>query len=160
LRHRLALFLAGVTEDKSGIALYYRLKTPVDLVAPVGKLRGVTQIGLQLDLEVKWASQIIQVNAKNAIYDYVRRRAKQGNGPNTYSIGNVDWDTATPLDSPPPVLAPLGGTHQPGDIEVMFMRIEGVGTNPSPAPSPEIDALIEPDDLKTETQPVGMQPAP
>jgi hypothetical protein len=159
LHHRLILAASGFGKDMTGLMLYYRLRQPTDFNAPGGKLRKVTQIGLLVDATVQWASQVVRLNAKNAIYDYTRGTIRFG-GPkeNSYMIENVNWDTATPLAEPPSVRVLGPGPDQGGDFDMVLMRLQGFPAKV--APSKELDDLIEPEDLKIEFQPLSMKAKP
>lgn len=157
LTGRLSNALNGLRTDRV-FELYYRLKRPTDFNAPGGKIRNVTRISVRADVGVQWASQVVQLDATNAIYDYVRGRVKLGGKEATYSIRNVNWETAIPLREAPDV-APLGGALQPGEVEVFLMRIHGLALEKTTV-SKVIDDLIEPDDLKLELEPVGMTAKP
>jgi len=162
LQSRVLISLAGVASSTNGLMLYYRLKQPTDFNAPGGKLRNVSQIAAIFDVSVEWASQIAQFNAKNAIYDYVRRRARLFGENNSYTVANVNWETATPIDAPPEI-APLarGEALKPGEVDLMLMRVKGFPKMlpEDPKRQKTIDELISPDDLKAELQPVGMRQA-
>jgi hypothetical protein len=150
LEARFLIGIIGVTAN-GPVTFYYRLRKPTNFDLPGGRQMRVTKLSISTDVTIQWLSQVVQLDATNAIYDYVRGRVRLGPGENKYVIKNVNWDTAIPVAEPP--LANLS--------TIGLMRGEVVGTliyvqgGPIGAKgSPDIDALIDPEDLKSDPQPV------
>jgi hypothetical protein len=141
------------------VRFFYRLKTPTDFNSPGRKIRGVTEIAMELELEIQWAAQTVQINAKEAIYDYVRGSLRLRPGENNVTIKNLNFDTAVHLPEPPPENRLGVGASRQGEADFVFARIRGLARPPQ-SPSKIIDDLIDPEDLKSDPLPLSMRKKP
>jgi hypothetical protein len=142
--------------QSTALTLFYRLKNPTDFNMPGRWLRGVNQISVSFQASVQWASQVVQFEATNAIYDYVRGRVRLGPGKNSYTIRNVDFETAVPLADAPPVEALAVGVL-PGEVDMVIVRVRGNGVPNDPIPLlPAITDLVAPEDL-VDLPPLGFK---
>ena len=90
-------------------------------------------------------TQIVTLDAKNGIYDYVRGRVRLTDGPNSYVIAGVNFDTAKPMASAPEVSGIGVGLH-PGEVSVMLMMLEPFDI-PKETQVPKLEELVRPEDL-------------
>jgi hypothetical protein len=97
--------------------------------------------------KVQWLSQLVALDAKNGIYDYLRGRVRLAGGPNSYVIEGVNFDTATPIPSPPPV-SNVGVGLQPGEVDITLMMAEDIDL-PKGRQIPRLEELVKPEDLST-----------
>jgi hypothetical protein len=58
---------------------------------------------IQFQCRPRWFSQVVELDAKSAVYDYIRGRFVFTPGPNAFTIKGINFDTATPMASPPAV---------------------------------------------------------
>jgi hypothetical protein len=80
---------------------------------------------------------------KNGIYDYLRGRARLAPGANSYVIKGINFDTATPL-STPPVFKQQGIS---GEIDVLLTLIKGLNL-PRDMEIPKLEDIVQPQDLR------------
>jgi hypothetical protein len=66
---------------------------------------------------------MVTLDATSGIYDYVRGRVRLSGGTNSYVMNGVNFETATPLASPPDV-GDLGFGLQPGEMELSLMLVD------------------------------------
>jgi hypothetical protein len=149
LESRFLRGIGGVTVN-GPVTFYYRLKKPTNFDLPGRRQMRVTTISISTNVTIQWLSQVVQLDAANAIYDYVRGRVRLGPGENKYVIKGINWEKAIPIDEAPP-LADLGNTGLTrGEVAVALMYLEGAPVGAKG--SSDIDALIEPDDLRSDPQ--------
>jgi hypothetical protein len=95
-------------------------------------------------LKVRWYSQTVQLDARLAMYDYLRGRLRFGAGRNELLIKGIDFDKGTPLDAAPNI--ERGLNLQSGEVDVAMVYFEGMSTTENPVPS--LDAIVVPEDLE------------
>lgn len=103
----------------------------------------------------QWLTQIVQLDAKAGIYDYVRGRMRLTTGSNSYTISGIDFDKATPLANPPEI-NDLGVGLLPGEIDTASIAIQG-WTIAKGIKLANMDSLIVPQDLNPKTPKLIMQ---
>jgi Restriction endonuclease len=109
-----------------------------------GKRVVLESVSIWLSPTVRWYSQIVQLDARLAMYDYLRRRIRFGSGPNEFLIKGIDFDQGTLLDVAPDI-EPVGLNRQPGEVEVGLVLFEDMSTKEQPTPS--LDGIVVPEDL-------------
>lgn len=108
------------------------------------KLKG---IAVQFTPKLRWLSQVVTIDARSGIYDYVRRRAKLAPGQNSYTIAGVDFDKATPMSSPPdPADMGFGRKLSPGEFDMFLGLVERVAPPPG-FEMANLNPLIKDEDL-------------
>jgi hypothetical protein len=129
------------------LTLSYRLKQRTNFRAPGGRQFPATKISISFHANVEWRSQIVQLDATNAIYDYVRGRVRPVGSQGSYTLRDVSFDLATPLPEPPPTEAWTAGL-KPGEMTIGLAYVSGRGVPTKIIPqSKAITDLIQPEDL-------------
>jgi hypothetical protein len=140
-----ASLIAGMNPELTvGITDTFNFIKPTDFYKN-GKRITLKSMAVSFTPRIQWLSQIVQLDAKAGIYDYVRGRVLLAGGQNSYTIRGIDFNHATPLPSPPPMNA-LGVGLKPGEVNMWLADVHG-------APTPEtvvadLDSLIRPEDLR------------
>jgi hypothetical protein len=137
-------------ESKS-IEFWYRLKRPTDFDLPGRRRTQLVKASISTDAKIEWMSQVVQLDATAAIYNYVNGRI-QMSGPTASVIRGVNWNTATPMAEPPPLEAVVAVGLQPGELDVSLAYFQH--TPIGAKGSPDIDALVEPADLASDPSPL------
>ena len=126
--------------------LHLKETTEFDLGEERFKLHG---FAIRFQPNVKWFSQTAQLDAMTGIYDYLHGKVLLPNvGVNSYVVQGIDFNTATPLLSPPDMRDFWGG-RIPGEVTVKFTKFKDVPLDIGDylyKPS-AIDALVRPEDL-------------
>lgn len=97
------------------------------------------------EVDVKWYSHLVIIDALSGIYDYIRRRATLTPGKNKYLIKGLDPSGGKLVDFVPPDNLVSG--LQQGELDVNFCEIEGLDINKYPQIA-KINDLISPEDLE------------
>ena len=93
----------------------------------------------------EWLSQVVQIDATAGIYDYVRGRVRLAAGNNSYIIKGINFDTATPLSSPPDI-GDRGFGLRKDEVNVSLAMVKGLDL-PTGIKIAAIEDLIVPKDL-------------
>jgi len=99
--------------------------------------------------QTQWLTQIVRLDAKAGIYDYIRGRVRLAPGSNSYTITGVDFDKATPISNPPE-MPELGVGLIPGEIDTALAYIQGLAIT-SRTKAAELDRLVVLEDLNPKT---------
>jgi hypothetical protein len=101
-------------------------------------------VSMWVSPKVLWYSQIVQLDARLAMYDYLRGRLRFGSGSNELLVKGIDFDKGTPLDAAPNIEPGL--TVQSGEVGLAMVYFEDMSTTENPTPS--LDAIVVPEDLE------------
>ncbi len=120
-----------------------------------GKRITLTSAAVSFTPNVQWLSQIVQLDAKTGIYDYVRGRVRLAGGENSYTVRGINFAKAKPLSSPPP-MSDLGIGLMPGEFDGLLAYVTG------PVPSEgtviaKLDDLVMPEDLNLKMSPKKLE---
>ena len=132
-----------------GVTDTFNLKEPTAFYKKEKRVM-LTSIAVSFHPRVQWLSQIVQIDAKTGIYDYVRGRVQLARGKNSYTISGIDFDHAKRLLSPPPI-HDLGVGLKPGEVDVTLADIQGSplkGIEPA-----KLDDIVRPEDLNLKIPP-------
>ncbi len=157
LQERVLLVIATHPELTQPTTLKFNLKTVTKFEL---KNRHVNLRSLSITFypQTQWLSQIIQLDASAGIYDYLRGRVRLAGGKNSYIIKGINFDSATPLPTPP-VLNDLGVGLLPGEVDIAFVMAEGLNI-PKGMESPKLEDIVRPEDLEFQGQPFGTSTIP
>jgi hypothetical protein len=138
-----------------------RITATFNLKRPVEFKRGTNQVMLQsiaitFQPRVQWLSQIVRLDAKAGIYDYVRGRVRLAPGSNSYTIQGVDFDKATPAE-PPTFIQDANIGLEAGELDISLMLVEGMDL-PNNLQTAPLDELVRPEDLDLTINPSPKQP--
>ena len=106
-------------------------------------------IGVSINIETRWFSQRVRLDASMAMYDYLRQRVRFPSGPNEYLIENVNFDTGIPLSAPPEI-ENIGENLLVGELDVGLLYMEGQGVAlvmDTDTMAPRLELLIVAEDL-------------
>jgi hypothetical protein len=132
----------------------YQLKSPTTFSVQ-GHDVTVRAFSLNFHPRVQWLSQIVTLDAKTGIYDYVRGRVQlAGDQANSYIISGVNFDTATAMAAPPDIQK-LGVGLRPGEVDIRLSMVHGFDTSQGMT-APDLTKLIRPEDLTLDI-PSGVQ---
>lgn len=122
----------------------FALKRPTEFLVQ-GHQVTLQALSIQFHPHVQWLSQIVTLDAKMGIYDYLHGRVQFAGGPNSYTISGINFDTAKPLSSAPDIPNIGVGLH-PGEFRVDLIMVEGVNF-PKATVVAKLDELVKPEDL-------------
>ena len=108
----------------------------------------LTAFTMSFHPRVQWLSQTVQIDAKMGIYDYLRGRVRLAGDRPAFTIKGIDFDTALPMQTPPPV-SELGVGLFPGEIEFSLAMVEGLTFSSDGDIPKALDELVRPEDLST-----------
>ncbi len=144
LQQRALMIISNNPEVEQPLIARFDLKKPTEFLVQ-GHQVNLRALSIRFHPRVQWLSQIVTLDAKNGIYDYVRGRVRLAAGSNSYVIEGVNFDTAKPMASPPPVSGIGVGLH-PGEVDITLLMIEGLDL-PQGTQIPKLEELVKPDDL-------------
>jgi hypothetical protein len=134
-------------QDKTYVATFHLINpTEFSVQGHPVMLRALT---IQFPCRTRWFSQVVELDAKSAVYDYIRGRFVFTPGPNALTIKGINFDTATPMASPPAV-ADLDFGLRTNDVQLAL--IEWNIPKGTESTIPKLDSLIKPEDLSLAVQ--------
>lgn len=155
LQQRALMIISSNPGEEQPLIARFELKKPTEFLVQ-GHQVTLQSLSVRFHPRVKCLSQIVTLDAKNGIYDYVRGRVRLAGGSNSYVLEGVNFDTAKPMDSPPPISGTGVGLH-PGEVDITLLMIDGVDLSPG-TQIPKLEELVKPEDLSLAIP--GSQPAP
>ena len=128
-----------------GVAIQsdYRFMQPITVQTLAGDVH-LKAAKITFKPTTEWLYQTVQLDATNAIFDYVRGRVRLAPGQNSYTISGIEFDTAKPLIGPPPSEGFGVGPLRPGETDMALLQFTGMGVT---AGAP-LDHLVVPEDLE------------
>lgn len=144
LQERIMMVVFQNPKVEGALIARYEFKRPTQFLLKGHKLT-LRAISIRFHPRVQWLSQIVTLDAKAGIYDYVRGHVRFSDGPNSYVISGVNFDTATPINSPPDISNPGVGLL-PGEVDIQLMMMQGLD-RPQGTEAAKLTDLIRPEDL-------------
>jgi len=121
----------------------FNFKTPLT-IAVEGKSATLTSLVVSFTPKVQWLAETVQLDARSAIYDYVRGRTVLTPGNNSFTIKGIDLNRAKPIPTPSPI--PDFRTVGPGVVEAFLVDLIG-SMPPGNLAAAKLDGLIRDGDL-------------
>ena len=144
LQQRAMLIVRANPTVDQPLTATFNLKTPMQF-AVRGHHVMLRAITIRFQPHVQWLSQTVSIDAKAGIYDYVHGRVVLTPGENQYVIRGVDFDTATPIPTPPDA-ANLGVGLGTNEIAFELLMVEGLDIGQGAAVA-NLTPLVREDDL-------------
>lgn len=144
LQQRAAIFALAHPEISTQVRLTFGLMQPHD-VEIKGQHAPVTAIEISFTPETRWFSQVVRLDAKVGLYDYLRGNLRLAGNENRYDIHGVDFDKGTPLDS-----APAADERWPDTIEVFMANVEVPLSFPQAQAIAPLEEIVVREDVKIE----------
>jgi hypothetical protein len=145
LQQRAAIFVASQPELSQPMTLKFDLKTATEFEIKNHRVY-FHSLSITFYSRTQWLSQVVRFDALTGIYDYLRGRVRLAGGKNSYMIHGVDFDSATPL-STPPALQDFGVGLFPGEVDFSLTMVEGLNL-PAGMEIPKLEDIVRPEDLK------------
>lgn len=142
--HRTMLLLGANPIVNGTYTATHQLKDRTILDLPSGPV-AVTAISFHLTISGGWFAQQITIDATAGFYDWLRRRVRLAPGPGQLHLQGVDLHKGTPITAPPDSELQYMKDLRHGEVTTALMELEGLEVL---EPIPDLDPLIEPDDLE------------
>lgn len=126
------------------VSLIFHMEQPV-LADVNGAEVTLRSASVDFDQDIEWRSQVVKLEAKSGIYDYTHGRVLLTQGPNSYTISGLNFDTAKPITYQPPV-DDLGVGMVPGQVDFRMAEVFAPEL-PKGTVIARMEPLIRPEDL-------------
>ena len=142
--HRIMLFI-GVNPIVAGsFTDTQRFKEEVEFELPT-KPVNVTQLDIHLSITGGWFAQMVNLNATQGFYDWLRHRVRLAPGPSQFLIEGVDIEAGEPINLPPVRELEQRLKIRPGEMATSLVLINGLDHH---EPIPPLKGYILKEDLE------------
>jgi hypothetical protein len=104
----------------------------------------VSQLDIRLSITGRWYAQMVNLDATQGIYDWLRHRVRLAPGPGQFMIEGVDIEAGEPIDLPPARELEQQLRIQPGEMVARLILITGLEPH---EPIPQLDDFVMEEDL-------------